>query len=356
MSDVLFEVKGQLGLITLNRPQAMNALNLGMVQAMYKQLKAWANDTAVQAVAVIGAGDKAFCAGGDVVSLYKSGKAWKENGCEGEAEWRTFFHDEYRLNSLIKHYEKPYIAIMNGITMGGGVGISVHGAYRIATDNTMLAMPETGLGLIPDVGGGFFLPRAPQHLGMYLALKGERVRAADCRYLGICNSYVPEDKIQGLLQELIETPSLDRDRVSLLLARYNEDAGESPLSLMHDKIDQYFGHGSVKTILDKLKANGGEWALEQLKALKRMSPISMLVTFEQMQRGAELDFNDVMKMEYRIVNQIMKGDDFYEGVRAILLDKDYKPKWSPATYKEIDDALVAAHFEEPECGDLTFED
>lgn len=352
MSDILFNRRGHLGLITLNRPKALNALNIGMVREMRQKLMEWESDDEIHAVVVMGSGDRAFCAGGDVVSIYKSGQAWKENGCQGEAEWRDFFHDEYLLNATIFHYSKPYVAILNGIVMGGGVGVSVHGSHRVATENTLFAMPETGLGLIPDVGGGYFMPRLPGNAGMYLALKGDRLKAADCRAFGVCNSYVPVEKISDLLDEMEKQTKLDKDRVSILLAKFNEDAGEGVIAANRDKIDQYFDAENLRDIFDRLWANGGEWALDQLKILKRMSPTSMLVTFQQMKRGATMEFNDVMKMEYCIVNEIMKGEDFYEGVRAILLEKDMKPFWMPEKYKEISDEMVEAHFQTPESGPL----
>ena len=329
MSDsdaILFDTRGALGVITLNRPKALNALTRAMCLALHAQLDRWAGDDGIDAVLIEGAGDKALCAGGDVVMLHDSGKA-------GGDDWRWFFHDEYRMNSAIHHFPKPYIALQDGITMGGGVGVSVHGDFRVATERVLFAMPETGLGLIPDVGGGYFLPRLPGQTGMYLALTGYRARAADCLYLGVATHHVPSAALADLTAALAGQRLADAAAVVALIDRFGEDPGPAPLA-----------------------DDGSEWARKTHALLATKSPISMKVTFEQLRRGATLAFDENMVMEYRIVNRILTHDhDFYEGVRAILLDKDNKPVWNPARLEDVAPSDVAAHFEPPATGDLTFD-
>lgn len=349
-SDILFDQKGHVGLITLNRPKALNALNHGMAVALHKQLDTWAVEDSIHAVIITGSGEKGFCAGGDVVALYNSGLLWKEGGDAASTEWRDFFNDEYRMNSAIHHFPKPYIAIMDGITMGGGVGVSVHGSHRIATERTMMAMPETGLGLIPDVGGGYFLPRLPGQTGMFLALKGERVKAADCLYLGICQSYMNSAHIEGFIGTLASFDLVNEQIIAESIATFAETPEGGRLEAQREDIDRLFGADSLDQVFSNLNADNGEWALGQLAKLKKMSPTSMKVTFEQVRRGKDLAFNDNLVNEFRAVCQIMTGTDFYEGVRAILLDKDMAPKWSPVDFDGVTSPMVEAHFA-PRTGD-----
>lgn len=352
MSDsdaILFDTRGALGVITLNRPKALNALTRAMCLALHARLDAWAGDDGIDAVLIEGAGDKALCAGGDVVMLHDSGKA-------GGEDWRWFFHDEYRMNSAIHHFPKPYIALQDGITMGGGVGVSVHGDFRVATERVLFAMPETGLGLIPDVGGGYFLPRLPGQTGLYLALTGYRARAADCLYLGVATHHVPSAALADLTAALAGQRLADAAAVAALIDRFGEDPGPAPLAEHRDAIDRHFAHDSVAAIMASLADDGSEWARKTHALLTTKSPISMKVTFEQLRRGATLAFDENMVMEYRIVNRILTHDhDFYEGVRAILLDKDNKPVWNPARLEDVAPSDVAAHFEPPAAGDLTFD-
>jgi len=348
--DILFEHRGQIGLVTLNRPKALNALNADMCLALHKKLDMWAADDAVKAVVVTGSGDKAFCAGGDVVSLYKSGMAYRD-GDESSLEWRRFFREEYRMNVAIKEFPKPYIAILDGITMGGGVGISVHGRYRIATERTLFAMPETGLGLIPDVGGGWFLPRLEGEVGMYLALTGDRLGPAECCDLGITQSFCSSNQLEDLLAALAE----NADDVGGVLARHPENLKGSKLLPHKIAINTFFAVGSAEDIIETLGNSKSDWAQSWHQRLLKKSPTSMKVTFRQMRLGRVLEnFRENMKMEYRIVNQIIKGHDFYEGVRAILLDKDNKPEWNPGTYEEVSKEMVETHFENLGADELTF--
>ena len=348
-TDILFTQRGQIGLITLNRPEALNALTADMCLALHQKLDEWAVDEHIKAVVITGAGDKAFCAGGDVVSLYKSGMAYRD-GDKTSLEWRRFFRNEYRMNVAVKEFPKPYIALLDGITMGGGVGVSVHGSHCIATEGTMVAMPETGLGLIPEVGGGWFMPLLPGEAGMYLALTGDRLKAAETCALGITQGFVPNDKLEDLIAALAE----DATDVEGTLRAFFQDSGESKLHPHLDQIDKIFSNDSVEEILLALEQDGSDWAIAWHGRLLKKSPTSMKLTFRQMREGAKI-FRDNMKMEYRIVNRIMEGHDFFEGVRAILLDKDNNPHWSPDALAKVSDAKVAGYFKSLGDDDLTFD-
>ena len=351
--DILFEVRGRVGLVTLNRPKALNALTQAMCLAHHGQLDAWRDDSGIDAVVVQGAGQRAFCAGGDVVALYESGQAYK-SGDPGALDWRRFFHDEYRMNAAIHHFTKPYVSILDGITMGGGVGISVHGSHRVATEGTTMAMPETGLGLIPEVGGGHFLPRLPGATGMFLALTGQRAKAADCCYLGITQAYMSNQRIDDLVGALVSAPVLDHGRVSAIISDHSADPGSGRIEPLRADIDRLFAAESLGKLITGLEADGSVWAQGLALSLATQSPMSMCLTFRQMQEGAGLSFDENMAMEYRIVNRILEGHDFYEGVRSILLDKDNDPHWNPANISEISDQMVAAHFASLGDNELTF--
>ena len=339
-AEVLFEQRGCLGIITLNRPRGLNSLSTNMCQLMDAALIKWAKDDAVRAVIIQGAGEKAFCAGGDVKTL-------AENSPEDHHLATEFFATEYVMNSRIYHFPKPYIALLDGITMGGGVGVSVHGSHRIVTEKCLFAMPESAIGLIPDVGGSYFMPRLPGKLGLYLGLTGARLRGADILYAGIGTSYMSSDKIEAFVTALSTADIADASDVDRVISEFAEDPGEAALDEFRDLIDAAFGEDSIEGILDHLDAIDHEWAGKTLSKLKKMSPISMKVILEQITRGVELDFNDAMKMEYRIVSHIVSyQSDFYEGVRAVLIDKDQNPTWNPATVDDVTDAMVAAHFED----------
>lgn len=346
--EVLFEVRGGLGIITLNRPKALNALNQSMVHAIHPKMEEWAEDDGVQAVLMVSAGDRAFCAGGDILWL-------RNNGLEDRPTALTFFWDEYRLNRYIKNYPKPYIAFIDGITMGGGCGLSVHGDFRVATERTTYAMPETGIGLFPDVGGSYFMPRCPGETGMFSALTGDRLRAADAVYLGIATSYTPSEKLDALTKALTETDLSNKGNIESVLQDFHEDSGESHIELLRGQIDVVFRENSVEEILETLKLNGSNWALKTHETLITKSPSSVKVTFREMREGAKADFDDCMRMEYRIVTRVMAGHDFYEGVRAVIVDKDNAPKWNPGTFGGVSEADVDEYFVAPAEGDLHFD-
>lgn len=342
-TDILFDVSGRVGLVVLNRPNALNALTHGMCVALHARLDEWATSDDVDAVVVSGSGERAFCAGGDVVALYDSGLLWKA-GDEKSTGWRNFFHDEYLMNAAIHHFPKPYISLLDGITMGGGVGISVHGSHRVATERTMLAMPETGLGLFPDVGGGYFMPRLPGEMGLYLALTGQRVLAADCCYLGITQVFVSSANLEGLVGELAKASSLDQHSVDEILEDVAGDPGETQVAPHAEDIDRLFAGDSVEVIMEALAGEESEWAETAHKFLSKKSPTSMKVTFRQLREGKRLGFDENIRNEFRLACRTLAGNDFYEGVRAILVDKDNAPKWAPATLGEVSDADIDAYF------------
>ena len=332
--EVLFEHRGHAGVITLNRPRALNALTSGMAQDIHGQLLDWQSDDRVKHVVITSAGDKAFCAGGDIRQLYDWGMA-------KDQQFLGFYRTEYLLNICIKRFAKPYVAIMDGITMGGGVGVSVHGSHRVATERLTFAMPETGIGLFPDVGGTYFLPRCPGRLGMFLGLTGHRLKAADAVFAGVATHYVPSERCDALVECLTELESVDA-----ALAKYGETPPDAPLSQQFDDIDRHFGGSDVDAIVESLRADGSEWSAKTVGVLETKSPTSLKITHEQLTRGASLDFEDCMRLEYRMVNRIFTGHDFFEGIRAVVIDKDQAPHWRPATLADVDATAVAAYFAE----------
>lgn len=336
---VLTSKRGGVGRITVNRPRALNALTLPMVAAMGEALRVWQGDDAVKAVVVDGAGDKAFCAGGDIRMLVDSGKA-------GDGQAKMFWSREYALNVVIKRYAKPYVAIMDGVTMGGGVGISVHGGFRVATERTVFAMPETGIGFYPDVGGTYFLPRLPGRLGVWMGLTGARLSGADALAAGLATHFVASGDVPALLAALEREP-LDDDGVALeeLLHVHESDAGGAPLASQLADINRLFAGDSVGRIVADLEADGGAWALKQLEILGKKSPTSLKVTLRAIGEGMEGEFEDVMARELALSTRfVAAGSDFYEGVRAVIIDKDHAPRWSPGTLGDVSDADVDRFF------------
>lgn len=313
------EVKGNLGIITLNRPKALNALTTEMCVEITKLMQAWEVDENIGAVLVQGAGDRAFCAGGDVVMLHDSGK---KDGKEAEEFWRI----EYALNEMIYHYGKPYISLIDGIVMGGGVGLSMHGRHRVAGDNTLFAMPETGIGYFPDVGGTFFLPRLGTSIGMWLGLTGARIKTAQACALGIANSYIPTDKHEAFLAALSKAKLDGSDEAVLkVMGKFVKEAPEG------EDIPNgvgLFSRGSVGDILDALYKIETEWAEKQASIMASKSPLALEVTHEALTRGSQMTFREAMAMELDVSLNFLKTQDFYEGIRAQLIDKDRNPKWS----------------------------
>ncbi|PIW30902.1 MAG: enoyl-CoA hydratase/isomerase family protein [Rhodobacterales bacterium CG15_BIG_FIL_POST_REV_8_21_14_020_59_13] len=337
-NEIIARKSGQTGRITLNRPKALNALSMDMVHAMIKALLAWQDDDSVKAVVVDGEGEKGFCAGGDIRMLHDSGKAG------GHEAWR-FWHDEYQLNTLIKTYPKPYIALIDGITMGGGVGISVHGSHRVAGDRTMLAMPETGIGFYPDVGGTYFLPRLAGETGMWMGMTGVRLNAADCVATGIATHYTPSADLQGLIKALEGADLSDENALEVILEEYSGDPGDSDLAVTRGLIDAAFSGDDVAAMVARISEAGDSWSQKQAKIIAIKSPTSLKLTCAAIRSGAGLSFEDVMQQELRLSTHCLDGVDFYEGVRSVIIDKDNAPNWSPATLDDVDDAMIAAYFE-----------
>ncbi|XP_028289470.1 3-hydroxyisobutyryl-CoA hydrolase, mitochondrial [Parambassis ranga] len=351
-TDVLLEKMGRAGVITMNRPKVLNALNLTMIQKIYLQLKKWEQDSETDLVIIKGAGGKAFCAGGDIRVITEAAKA-------GDSLAEVFFREEYILNNTIGAYKKPYIAVIDGITMGGGVGVSVHGRFRVATEKTMFAMPETAIGLFPDVGGGYFLPRLQGKLGLFLGLTGFRLKGRDVHRAGVATHFVESKKIPDLEKELVNLKSPSAEDVSRVLDSYqNQSSLDSEKPFVLEKhisdINRLFSSSSVEGIMQNLKADGSEFAKKQAETLSKMSPTSLKITYKQLQAGADLSLSDVLVMEYRLSQACMRGFDFFEGVRAVLVDRDQNPKWNPSTLEEVSDQIVDQCFSSLGQKDLTF--
>ncbi|MFZ5779311.1 MAG: enoyl-CoA hydratase/isomerase family protein [Pseudomonadota bacterium] len=352
-SEILFDVVNGLGVITLNRPKALNALTHGMMLEMEKVIPGWEKDPAVKAVILRGAGDRAFSAGGDVAGLYRE----MRDNPSGTLR-RDFFRDEYIINRRIYRYAKPWISLIDGIDMGGGVGLSAHGSHSVASEKFLFAMPETTIGLFPDVGGGYFLTRLPGALGTFLALTSHRLKAADALWAGIVDAYVPSAKIADLQAALgaadLSGPDANR-KVDAVIAGFSEHPGPATLPAMMTDIDRCFSAESVAEVVDKLRRHPGEWAQKQLAALLKLSPLSMAITLEQLKRCANRSFEDTMTIEYRMSQRCMQaGHDFFEGVRALLIDKDQKPTWNPPTIEGVTSEMVEEHFR-PVANDLFFD-
>ena len=341
VSDIGIEVRGRLGLITLDRGQTLNALTREMLQAIGDALETWQNDERIAHVAIHSVDEKAFSAGGDLRGIYDLGLAAKR----GEAPLPVdFFRDEYRLNARIKTYSKPYIALINGIVMGGGVGVSINGRYRIAGETIQFAMPEVGIGFFPDVGGTFFLPRLPGETGIYLGLTGTRIGLADCLWTGLATHFVPGERFDELIEALASGADTGR-----ILERFDTKADSAISSLAADagRIDAVFAGERVVDIRDQLERwqdEGSERAAAAAKAMDRASPTSLALALRQLRTGRTLDFTACMRTEYRIVSRVLAGHEFYEGVRAQIIDKDRKPIWNPATLDGVTDAAIAAYF------------
>lgn len=355
MSDtapVIVSKVGQVGRLTLNRPKALHSLNQDMCEIMSSALRDWRDDDSVRAVLVDHAADtRGFCAGGDIRMLAESGAG------NGKAA-TDFFREEYRLNTLIKRFPKPYIALMNGVTMGGGVGISVHGSHRVVTENTNFAMPETGIGLFPDVGGGWFLPRLKGELGMWLALTGARLKGQDVVAAGVGTHFVPSELIANLVSE-IEGADLSLDGAHLIntiLAARVRPVQPAEFEGHMDKINDCFGRASVEEIIECLEARGDDWSLAQLKIMSTKSPLTMKVAFRQLREGAEMEtFEENMKNEFRIGWRQVRTADFQEGVRAVIIDKDNAPVWPSKTLSEVVSEKIDEIFAPLGEDELTFE-
>ena len=341
LNDVLFRREGAIGRITLNRPKALNALTEDMCAVMLDQLRHWATDTSVHTVVIDAVPGKAFCAGGDVRAVYDAGR-------RGDGRVMSFFRTEYPMNAAIHRFPKPYVALIDGFAFGGGCGVSIHGSYRVASENAVFAMPETVIGLFPDIGATFFLNRLPGQIGMYLALTGVRIGTADAIACGLATHHVVSGDHSGFYARLAEGESPDA-----VLARLNASPPGSADVMSHrEAIDRAFAAPSVEDILERLDKEG-DWGREIISLLKTRSPTSLKVTFRQMREGALLDFESCQRIEYRIMRRMMDGPDFYEGVRAALIDKDQKPRWMPDRLDKVTGTDVDRFFAPLRDGEFT---
>ena len=339
--EVLTRVDGNVGLITLNRPKAINSLNQQMVDALSAILTGWADDDAVRAVVLSGAGERGLCAGGDVVSIYHSAR---KDGVEARRFWR----DEYLLNAQIADFSKPYVALMDGIVMGGGVGVSAHANTRVVTDTSKIAMPEVGIGFIPDVGGVFLLSRAPGGLGLHAALTGAPFSGADAIAMGFADHYVPHDDLEAFTRAIIA------DGVQSALAEHAVEPPPSRLAAQRRWIDGCYAGDTVEDIVASLRGHDAGPANDAANLIATRSPISLSVTLEAIRRAAKLEtVKDVLIQDYRVSSASLRSHDLVEGIRAQLIDKDRNPKWSPATLHEVTGADVEAYFA-PVDDDLNF--
>ena len=345
--DVRFEEKKgahhTIGVITLNRPGVLNSLSHDMIHAITVQLKHWARDDAMHAVLIQACEGRAFCAGGDLRLIY-------ERTIGKEVGRSTYFQDEYELNRLIYHYKKPYIAFLNGITMGGGVGLSMHGSHRIATDRLLFAMPETGIGFFPDVGGTYFLPRLPHEMGTYLGLTGSRITVDDAKMLGLVTHKIPEAVFPDIMQALLDTPiyaSNAKEIVTGIIDQFALPVETSPLMQVKEDISAAFHHNSVEAILTAIKFTSSAFLEGAADVLKRKSPTSLKVTLRALRGGLLLDFDACMKQEFYLMSHFLEGHDFMEGIRALIIEKDQTPNWQPHDLASITDSMVLDYFMEP---------
>lgn len=339
--DILFERRGSAGLVILNRPKALNALTHAMIRALQAQLRAWATDAAITRVVVTANGERAFCAGGDIRVLYDLGRAGKH------ADALQFFRDEYTLNAFIKRYPKPYVSLIDGLVMGGGVGISVHGSHRVAGDRYVFGMPEVGIGFFPDVGATYALPRLPGEIGTFCALTAERLKMPDGVLSGAATHYVNSHRFSGLLDALC-----DGDPVNAVLSSFMTRPGEGDVMPRRRAIDRLFSYDRVEDIMTGLEreaesgSDDAAWAAAAAtaRAMRAKSPTSLKIALAQMRLGKTQAFEDCMAIEFRIVSRILYDRDLYEGVRAVIIDKDNAPVWRPVSLGDVTEQDVARHF------------
>lgn len=343
---VTTEVRGGIGYLTLNRPQALNALSFEMIQAITATLQAWADAPEVVAVVVAGAGGKAFCAGGDIRFFHKAAHA-------GDPLLDQFFVEEYALNHLIHRYTKPYIALMDGVVMGGGMGISQGARLRLVTDRTKMAMPETNIGLFPDVGGGWFLARTPGRIGEYLGLTGALIHADDALYAGLADSYLPGNALAELVDGLRAASFDNGDAVLAFIATHTAphraacDPAGSQLAARQAEIDAWFGLSDVPAILAAVSDAAGDWPAQTAAMLRSRSPLMLCVSLEQIRRARTMSLADELRMELDMMHDVFRSGDGVEGIRALAVDKDHQPKWNPARLDEVTRARVRSFFDSP---------
>ncbi len=335
-------IHGFWGIITLNRPEAYNALNHDMIVHIQTQLAQWSQNLRLLGVFLHSLFDKAFCAGGDIRTLYEQGK-------KGDTEaLKIFFRDEYRLIHTIHHYPKPWVSCVHGITMGGGVGISIHGRHRVATETLRFAMPECAIGFFPDVGGSYFLSRMPGELGVYLGLSGVTISAGDALYGGLVDHCIAAGTTDALKAQLLQIDfykvSDPNEAIAAVLKQQSIMYAPSQLLEHRELIDAYFRGHSVENIVRRLQENNSPWCQTLAHTLLQKSPLSLKVTLEQLRRGRKLNLDTCLEMEYGLAQHFARDCDFYEGVRAQIVDKDKQPKWQPETLEAVHSDKVAAYF------------
>lgn len=341
---IVLERRGALGIATLNRPEALNAMTLEMYHEFARELGSWGRDSSIRVVLLRGAGERAFCAGGDVRALYSARNAPLVAG-----DFRlTFFADEYRFFRAVHRFPKPFVTLTHGITMGGGAGLSVNARYRIASESLVFAMPEVCIGSITDAGATRFLNMCPGKLGLYLALTGTHITAADAMYCGLFTHFIPQEKFEALID------AVDEGDIEASLQRFAEDSGKSALESLRPAIDYCFGRSSVEAIVEALQEQRDEWARAALAAMHRMSPLSLKIVFRQLQRGMGMDIEQALTLEYRVIRHILAGNDFYEGVRSVVIDKDRSARWHFASLADVSDHEVDRHFENIGAEELVF--
>ena len=332
--DILSFTDGHVGRIRLSRPKAIHALTTVMCTAILEQIEAWRTDDAVRAILVDHAEGRGFCAGGDIRML-------ADSGAKDGAEARAFFHTEYRMNERLFTYVKPTVAFMDGITMGGGVGLSLPCKYRVATENTRLAMPETGIGLFPDVGGGWYLSRLPGRTGQFLALTGARMDGAECLFLGLATHYI----LSAALDEVKAKIAGDPSAVEAILDAFAEEPPPARIEENLDQIDRLFASDNLEDVFAGLEADGSDWAQKELAKLRTKSPQTMKVALRLLKDGAHMhSFADEMRQEYAVGAHVVQRHDFLEGVRAVIVDKDNAPRWNPATPQDVTEHMIDTIF------------
>jgi enoyl-CoA hydratase len=340
---LLISMVGRVGVATLNRPKILNVIDIELIGALSRCLEVWANASDIRAVLVRGAGDRAFCAGGDVRAVFEH---------RGDDDFmHKVYRVEYLLDEMTSCYPKPYVALMSGIVMGGGCGISVHGSHRIVTDTTVMAMPECKIGLFPDIGASYFLARCPGQLGMYAGLTGARFGAADSLYLKLADYFVKSNQVEKIIPAINAS-----DNVSDAIRSVATDADEPPIAARQQQIDRIFGHQSVREIVRALIEEPGEWAREAYLSITTASPISIELTFRNIREAASKSLRECLITDFRIAQRLMHRPDYFEGVRALIIDKDQKPKWAVATFDAVDPADIDTYFAPLEESDLRFSD
>ncbi|HZR72739.1 enoyl-CoA hydratase/isomerase family protein [Bradyrhizobium sp.] len=347
--DLIVRREGAAGIIRLNRPKALNAMTYEMSQGIDAALDQFETDTAVSVVLLEGAGERGLCAGGDIRGLYESSKAGGDLG-------KVFWRQEYVMNARIAKYPKPYVAFMDGLVMGGGVGLSAHARHRVVTEKTKLAMPEVGLGFFPDVGGTWLLPRSPGEIGTFFGLTGQTMNGPDAIFARFADAVVPSAKLPALREALLTVRSgVTSVEVDRIIAGFTTGETAGPVAAQKADIDRWFAHDRMQDIFAELKRDGSELAQSTLKVLNEKSPRGMVVTLRllRLARGAT-SLEECLVREYRAALEVFRSDDFREGVRAAVIDKDRNPRWSPPSVEDVTPAMLAPYFNEIGADELVF--